>query len=417
MRAVILAAGASSRFFPFSKNTHKASLTLCGKSIISWTIEALKKSAVSEVVVVVSPEDKALQEILKSFKGFKITQVYQREPKGMGHALLCAKKHLEESFLVLFPYHIDAEKIIPKFKKKFAGVDGVVLASRTAEPWKYGILKLKGSRAVGIVEKPAKGSEPSRTKICGFYLLKKTFVNVLERTRESEYQFEEALSSYMQEGKVEIVRSSSDITLKHPWDLFKIRDYLLARLSAKRAKTAKVAKTATIEGKVILEEGAQVHDYALVQGPCYIGKNAVVGAYSILRDNSVLEEGAEIQRYVDCARSILGPDSQIHSGFVGDSILGSGVRIGAGFVTANRRIDRANIEVEVRGEKVPTENSYLGALIGDNVRTGVNVTLMPGVVVGPGAVIGPNSVVFKNVPEKTLFYVDYKKTAVVKRLK
>jgi NDP-sugar pyrophosphorylase family protein len=206
------------------------------------------------------------------------------------------------------------------------------------------------------------------------------------------------------------------IPLKYPWDIFPIKDYLLENISEKRAKNSQISPTATLKGKVILEEGAKIFDYATIEGPVYIGKNAVVGAYCTLRDHSILEEGAEIQRYADCARSIIETNSHLHSGFVGDSIIGESVRIGAGFVAANRRIDRKEIEVKIENEKVNSGRSYLGVLIGNAVRTGINVSTMPGVLIGSGSLIGPNTVVKENVESKSLVYTEYKQLIKNKRI-
>lgn len=417
MQAVILAAGESSRFFPFLKDTHKSTISVCGKPLISWTLEALASAEIKEAVVVISPRDDRMRKFLGQIKKPKIQIIEQPKPLGMGNALLSAKKLLSEKFIVLFPYMVNADKLIKPLTKRTLS-DAALLVDKTKEPWRYGIITLKGTRAVSIVEKPAKGREPSNIKAAGVYLLTREYIEILESTPVEDFQFETALAEFMKKRRVKAVWANESVmTLKYPWDLLKIKDYLLEVLPAKKAKSAKIAKTATVQGKVIIEEDARVYDYALIQGPVYIGRSAVVGAYSILRDYSSLEEKAEIQRFVDCTRSIIGPDSQVHTGFVGDSILGSGVRVGAGFVSANRRIDRNEVEVEAQGERISTRKSYMGAFIGDGVNMGVNVTLMPGVVVGSGAIIGPDSAVMENVPPDTLFYTDYKKSAVKKRIK
>lgn len=384
---------------------------------MAWTLLSLKKTGIKNVVVVINSGDQLTQDFLTSFKELKIKIAIQKEARGMGDAVLSAEPHLEDSFVVLFPYMVNADKLVaPLLEKASAGA--VLLVDETQEPWKYGILTVEKNRATGIIEKPPRGKETSRIKASGVYLLNKEYIKILESTPEAEYNFEDALNRYMKKARVETVSAPEPVmSLKYPWDLFRIRDYLLEKLPEKRAKTAKIAKSATLKGKVIIEDGAQIFDYATVQGPVYIGRNAVVGAYSILRDHSDLEEKAEIQRYVDCARSIIGPDSQIHTGFVGDSILGTGIRVGAGLTVANRRVDRASVEVEVEGEMVDTGRSYMGVLMGDDVKVGVNATFMPGIAVGAGSMIGPESFVMKNVEAGTLFYTDYKKAATVKKIR
>lgn len=406
-----MAAGASSRLFPLAQDTHKSMISLCGKPLLLWTLSALKRAGIQDVIVVASPQDKKLQKLLANYHGLKIKKVLQEKPLGMGDALLSAKRYLKEEFLLVYGNQIDVGEFTSELNKSGKGL---LLVDKTDEPWEYGMLEFRGKHALGIIEKPKKGNEPSNIRASGLYSLNQDFIRVLEKTRQKEYQFETALDTYMRQASVEVVQAKRKVLqLKYPWHLFELRDWLLEKLPQRVTKT-QIAKTATVSGKVIMEEGARVFDYALVQGPVYIGRDAVVGAYSILRQGSILEEKAEIQRFVDCARSIIGPDSQVHTGFVGDSILGSGVRIGAGLVTANRRIDRENIKVRVQGAWVNTKRSYMGALIGDRVGVGVNVTVMPGVVIGADSSIGPNSVVMENVGANSLFFTDYKKIARVK---
>lgn len=403
---VLLAAGISSRFFPFNTETHKSLVKICGKPVIGWTLDGLKKLKANNVLVVISKKDSAMKSYLDSYKGIDLKIVYQEKALGMGDALLSVKDSLEDSFILGFPHFVN-ENVFKQVSEVGSGKSGVgLLVDQTEEPWKYGILTLdRGGEAIGIIEKPEKGSEPSNIRAAGCYLLTKEFIKFLEQTPLSEYQFESALDKFMKSNKVSTIKADEPVMpLKYPWDIVAIKDYILEKLPEARSTKAKISDTAVVRGKVIIEEGAKVLDFALVDGPCYIGKNAVVGSYCILRDKSVLGEGTELERYADCTRSIVGSGTHIHSGFIGDSIIGEGARIGAGFITANRRIDRDNVKVEVKSEKVSTGNSRIGVLMGDFVKTGINVSTMPGVAIGQRSIIGPMTAVMENVPEKTLLY-------------
>jgi len=402
---VLLAAGKSSRFYPFNQ-THKSMFSICGRPILGWTLDGLKRIGASEVVIVVSRDDNEIQDYLENYKGLNLIVRYQEKPLGMGDALLSAKEELDGEFIVGFPHLVDPKSFETIMEKGGSKSVATILADETEEPWKYGILSLKGkNRAIGIVEKPPRGSEPSKIRATGVYFLNKNFIRVLESTPKEEYNFEAALDRFMKVNEVEVIMSKDNVfPLKYPWDIFEIRDYILQKLPETRAKNAQISKTATLKGKVIIEDGARIFDYALIEGPVYIGKDAVVGAYSILRDHSVLEAGAEIQRYADCTRSIFSSDSHLHSGFVGDSLIGKSVRIGAGFITANRKIDRSDIDVVINDKKVAVGSSYLGVLVGESVRVGINVSTMPGVMIGPKAAIGPGTIVMKNVESNTLIY-------------
>lgn len=81
-----------------------------------------------------------------------------------------------------------------------------------------------------------------------------------------------------------------------------------------------------------------------------------------------------------------------HLNYVGgDSIIGGeNCNLGAGTITANLRHDRANIRVEIKGKLEDSGRHKLGAIIGHNVKTGINVTIYPpGRKIGSGSLIGP----------------------------
>ena len=105
----------------------------------------------------------------------------------------------------------------------------------------------------------------------------------------------------------------------------------------------------------------------------------------------MIEKNAELQHYVDFKNSVIGEHSTIHSGFIGDSIIGKNVKIGAGFITANKRLDRENVRVFVKGVKVDSNLRGLGLIIGDNTKLGICVTAMPGTVVGENSTVYPNA--------------------------
>jgi bifunctional UDP-N-acetylglucosamine pyrophosphorylase/glucosamine-1-phosphate N-acetyltransferase len=90
-----------------------------------------------------------------------------------------------------------------------------------------------------------------------------------------------------------------------------------------------------------------------------------------------------------------------HLSYVGDSIIGESVNFGAGTITANLRLDEKPIYVTVKGQRVNSGRRKLGALIGDNVRTGIGVTIMPGVTIGPESAIAANISVNFDVPKNT----------------
>lgn len=402
--ALILAAGESSRLAPYAYlNQHKAMIRLLGKPILEHVLQEVKTAGISEVVIVLNPANSDVAGYFGDGRkfGLAISYVSQPAPLGMGSAVLAAREYLTRPFFVLNPNHINAAAFLKSMAEACQPpFEAVLLGREDTALGLYGVCKLNKDRIVGIVEKPAPGKEPSSVRIVGMYLLAPAFLDALAAAPVEQYQFEKALDVYVRRARVRLMQTQRmTYSLKYPWDLFTLADGLFERVKPGVSRKAKVSKTALIDGSVTIEDGGRVGDYAIVRGPCYIGKNAVVGDHALVRDHTALEEGAMIGSHGEAARSIIMEGSHMHSGYIGDSIIGRNCVIGAGFVTANRRLDRGEISVTVKNEKVSTRRTRLGALLGHDVKVGIHSGTMPGVMVGSSSVIGPGTIVFEDVPE------------------
>ena len=82
-----------------------------------------------------------------------------------------------------------------------------------------------------------------------------------------------------------------------------------------------------------------------------------------------------------------------HQNYVGDSVIGERCNLGAGTKIANLRLDKKNIVVSFQGEKIDTGLRKLGAIIGDNVQTGINASINTGTIIGNNTFIGPGAII------------------------
>lgn len=94
-----------------------------------------------------------------------------------------------------------------------------------------------------------------------------------------------------------------------------------------------------------------------------------------------------------------------HLSYVGDSIIGEHCNLGAGTITANVRFDKGTVRLRVKRHLYDSGMKKLGAVMGDNVQTGINVSLMPGVRVGSESWIGPGVIVDSDIPSRRLVLV------------
>jgi len=419
MQGVLLAAGESSRFWPLCEGRHKSLFSLMGKPLIQWTLEALERAGVEDVVIVQAP-NRAIEQALKDLPlGVKVRYVVQEKPQGMGHALLAAQSVLEDKFFLLHGHEFRADGWIDSMQKKSrdTGATMVLAGQSTQEPWKYGMLTLKGDRVTGIVEKPEAQNSPSDVRTLGIYLLPREFVSVLARVAEDPYAYEEALAQYMNDHDVRVVlREEQNPSLKYPWDLFAAARLLMdEHLRAYRALTAQISPLAYIEGEVHIGERTQIYEYAVIKGPCYIGNDCVIGTHSLVREYTDLEGGVVIGAHAEVARCLFQEGASTHSGYFGDSVFDAGARVGAGTVTANVRVPRDEIRPMVKGERVPTGLRSLGAMVGAQTQLGISVMTMPGVLIGSRSFVGPGTVVEENVPSDTRIYVKQERLVKQKR--
>ncbi|MDI6891272.1 MAG: hypothetical protein QMC83_10125, partial [Thermodesulfovibrionales bacterium] len=208
------------------------------------------------------------------------------------------------------------------------------------------------------------------------------------------------------EAKFVFFKKPELFSLKYPWHLFDAERYLFDRfLKRKIEKSARIFKNVVIRGKVYIGKNAKIFEGAVIKGPCYIGDNCIIGNNSLVREYTNIEQGVLIGAFAEIARSIFQENVHCHSGYFGDSIFGKGCQIGAGTITANVRIDRGEIKSKVKSQKskVNTGLNSLGAIVGENTKLGIHVSLMPGVLIGSNCLIYPNSVVFENIEDNMLF--------------
>jgi len=146
-------------------------------------------------------------------------------------------------------------------------------------------------------------------------------------------------------------------------------------------------------GPIYIHPTAKIGDYVRIEGACYIGKNAEIRHSAYLRKGSWICENAIVGHSSEIKNSILLPGSKApHFNYVGDSILGFDVNIGAGVKLSNVRNDGRNILVNLEnGKKINTELRKFGSLIGDGSEIGCNVVSNPGTILEPKTMINPNS--------------------------
>lgn len=415
MQTVILAAGQSSRFYPYNYFSHKSLIKILGKPIIFYTIESVRKSGIKNIILVVS-KDSEIQKILGSGKnlGVNIQYVIQEEPTGGGNGLLLAEKLINGDFFLLNASRVDfldyKEQMLGKKNKNDKAV---LLVKQEKNLGKYGVLKVNKNKVLDLIEKPKKGEEPSNLRLVGVYLFTKEFLKTLRQTPDEHYRLESAISTFVKNEQVRFVETENYApSLKYSWDLLGIKNYLFRSIKKSVGKNVKIAKSSEIFGNVVIQDGAEIMEGSKIKGPCFIGKNTIIGNNVVLRNGVDVEENCVIGANIEIKNSLVMQNSKTHSGFIGDSIIGENVRVGANFDTANVRLDRQSVKTKVNGEEIDTGLKNFGVVVGRNVKIGIKASTMPGIMIGQNSVVGPSTVVLQNVPENSKYYTKFKETII-----
>jgi UDP-N-acetylglucosamine diphosphorylase/glucosamine-1-phosphate N-acetyltransferase len=414
LQTIILAGGEGKRVFPLAVNRPKPMFKLLGKPLIHHVIDTLKEAGLKDYIIVVGHRGEQIKDYLKdgSKLGVNIDYTVQKEAVGMADALETAKDLVEDNFFVVNADDIFEASLIKRMIRQFREGDaGIVLSCNPVkETWKFGIIRVEDEKVTDFVEKPPKGKEPSNLAVVGVYILTKRIFDYYKKIPISDHQYEDAILQFIKDRNVVKAVSYNGFFAgyKYPWDLFTINKHLMDKKIIKQTieEGAEISERATVEGGVWIGRGAKVFEGACIRGPCYIGENSVVGGNSLVRDYSSLGRGCVVGFSTEIKHSLIGDDCWFHMNYIGDSIISSNCLFGAGTITANFRFDEKNIKVRIGDKRIDSGTNKLGAIIGDNCKTGINACLEPGVKIGPQSIVGPNVDLQDDLEPMKIIFVD-----------
>jgi len=151
-----------------------------------------------------------------------------------------------------------------------------------------------------------------------------------------------------------------------------------------------IEENAVLKGLVSIGKGTVVRAGSYIQGPVIIGENCDVGPNCFIRPGTAIGDNCHIGSAVEIKNSIVMRGSKVpHHNYIGDSIIGEGCNLGAGTKIANLRLDKKDISVGI----IETGRRKLGAILGDEVQTGINTSINVGSLIGDHTCIGPGAVV------------------------
>lgn len=407
MQILILAAGEGTRMQPLTANKPKPLIHVAGKPFLQHTLETLKGAGCTDIKLLIGWRDARIREYFGNGSDFgvEIEYISQKERLGTAHAVGMAKNHMSGDFLCLNgDVLIEKNSIESVLEAYRAHGETVMGLAEVSNPSNFGVITLDspdGSKVISIDEKPERPK--SNLVNAGLYVFKKDIFELIDKTEKSkrgEYEITDTLAMVMDSGKLYGSVLSDWFEIGKPWDILGANERLMEGL--KEIIEGTVEPNATIKGPVQVGEGTTVRNGAYIVGPVIIGKNCDIGPNCFIRPSTSIGNGCKVGNAVEIKNSILMDNSNVpHHNYVGDSIIGEGCNLGSGTKIANLRLDGKNIKAILRGKLQDTGRRKLGAIIGDNVKTGINATIDSGTIIGESAFIGPGARAFGAIKPKT----------------
>jgi UDP-N-acetylglucosamine diphosphorylase/glucosamine-1-phosphate N-acetyltransferase len=388
MKAVLLAASEDIKMHPLTYTRPKAMLPLANKPILEHLLLQAKEAGIKEYLIVVGYNGEIIRDYFGNGErwGLSIEYISQRQQLGTANAVMRAKGRLGERFLVMNGDIVTRARDI----KLLASSDNVtVLLTEVENPADLGVVELEEGVITHIQEK--KQNPSSRIVSAGLYMLTEAIFPAIENSPVSprgEYDLTDALQYLIDSGN-QVQSRTTDFWFNpdYPWDLLKANTSFMSSFEIKNS--AKIENNVTLKGNVTIGEQTQIDAGAYIEGPALIGDRCHIGTSTHIGSGSSIGNNCQISSFVEIERSILLNDTQISShAYIGDSIIGQSCFLGAGTKTAALRFDAGNIKVS----GIDTGLLRLGAILGDKVRTGVNVSIDAGTLIGNDSIIGLGAV-------------------------
>jgi glucose-1-phosphate thymidylyltransferase len=333
MKGLILSGGKGTRMRPLTYTSAKQLIPVANKPVLVYGIEAIVAAGIEEIAIILSPETgPEIRECIGDGAryGARITYIEQDAPRGLAHAVLTAEPFLGDTPFVMYLGDNLLQHGITPLVEEYRALEcnSEILLTKVPNPSQFGVAELDGERVVRLTEKPP---EPkSDLALVGVYMFDAHIfeaARAIKPSKRGELEITDAIQWLLDNGY-----SVHPHIVKGWWkDTGKIEDMLEANRTVldtfENEVRGEVIGESHIEGKVVVEEGAQIID-SVVRGPAIIGRDAkishaYVGPYTSIGvrckiehceiENSIVLEGSNIA-HVD--------------GRIEASLIGKNVKIG-----------------------------------------------------------------------------------------
>jgi len=330
-KGLVLAAGKGTRLRPLTFTRPKHLLPVANRPAIFYVLDYLAQAGVGEVGVVVSPQSgEAIRRALGEGApwGLRLSYVVQEEPKGLAHAVACARPFLgDDPFLVLLGDNLLQGGVADALEGWQEGeADALALVKEVADPRRFGVVEVDPlDRPLRLVEKPR--DPRSNLAIIGVYLFTPRVHRVIERLKPSargELELTDALQALLEEGATVRIRRFPRwwLDLGRREDLLEANRRLLQERPLRGVQG--VVEGCQVMGPVEVGPGSHVRG-SILRGPLAIGAHCLVSEADVGPHVSI-GDGCHVQEST-LTESILMEGCGVRGVHLRHTLLGEGCRV------------------------------------------------------------------------------------------
>jgi UDP-N-acetylglucosamine diphosphorylase / glucose-1-phosphate thymidylyltransferase / UDP-N-acetylgalactosamine diphosphorylase / glucosamine-1-phosphate N-acetyltransferase / galactosamine-1-phosphate N-acetyltransferase len=389
-QAVILAAGEGQRLRPFTMTRPKVMLSIAGKPILQYVIEALSQNGIRDIIIVVGYRKEQIFDHFGNGERFGVNIVYINQEKQIGtaHALKQVKDSVQDQFMVLNGDNlIDAGTIAG-----FVDIQPpAILLKQAAHVGRYGVVTLENNIVKSIVEKP---TDDRADRInTGTYVFTKEIFNLIG----SELDIPAVVNIMLSRGSniYALETQGTWLDIVYPWDIVKLNGLVLGRIPAKTGGT--IESGTVIKGQVSIGQDTVIKANCYIVGPVVIGDNCDIGPNVCILPSTSIGDNVSISPFTIIENSVISDDVNIGSNsLIEYSVIDKGCVMHSHFNACN-----ADTEVQVDNEY---HNIKVGAMIGIGCNLGSNLVVEPGTILGNYCQVNSLKVIRGKIPDRARVY-------------
>ncbi|MBI4303323.1 MAG: NTP transferase domain-containing protein [Chloroflexi bacterium] len=389
-QAVILAAGEGQRLRPFTVTKPKVMLSIAGKPILQYVVEALAQNGIRQIIIVAGYRREQIFDYLDSGEqfGVNIHYVTQERQLGTAHGLAQAKDAVEDEFLLLPGDNLIEASTIAHF----AGMKpNAVLVKKVGDTKRYGVVTVADSLVKEIAEKPKEAK--SNLINTGIYVFNREIFDLIA----DELDIPDVINKMVGEGYPVNAQETDGtwLDIVYPWDIIKLNDAILHRTPANLGGTIEAG--ASVKGLVSIGKDTLIRSNSYIVGPVVIGENCDIGPNVCIMPSTSIGNNVSISPFTQVENSVIGDDVNIGAAsIIQDSVIDKGCVMKGHFTACS---GEAEVRVDDEYHQV-----NIGAMLGVRCNLGNSVVAQPGVIVGNYSQIQAMKLIGGRLPDRSTVF-------------